>query len=111
MGPLFVEGGRASVPLAACATLGKSLTPVRTPIGEAWILGQDEPLFRAAPGPAAPARLLPSGDTLFLLQGADRELLVQGARQHRTRGRPGSGRAPCSSTVRPPAPGGARSMC
>ena len=27
-------------------------------------------------GPAAPARLLPSGDTWFLLQGADRELLV-----------------------------------
>ena len=61
---------------AAFETLGTSLTPVRTPIGEAWILSQDEPLFRAAPGPAAPARLLPSGDTWFLLQGADRELLV-----------------------------------
>jgi hypothetical protein len=56
--------------------LGKSLTQVRTPVGEAWILGQDEPLFRSTPGPVAPARLLPSGDTWFLLQGADRELLV-----------------------------------
>ena len=65
----------------AFETLRKSLTPVRTPIGEAWILSQDEPLFRAAPSPAAPARLLPSGDTWFLLQGADRELLVPNERE------------------------------
>ena len=64
-------------------TLGKSLTQVGTPIGEAWILSRDEPLFRAAPGPAAPARLLPSGDTWFLLQGADRELLVTAESQRR----------------------------
>lgn len=69
--------------LAAFKTLGRSLTPVRTPIGEAWILSRDEPLFRSAPGPAAPARLLPSGDTWYLLQGADRELLVPDARQRR----------------------------
>jgi hypothetical protein len=69
-------GIRPARALAAFETLGTSLTPVRTPIGEAWILSQDEPLFRASPGPAAPARLLPSGDTWFLLQGADRELLV-----------------------------------
>ena len=56
--------------------VGKSLTPVRTPIGDAWILTRDEPTFRAAGRPAAPARLLPSGDALFLLQGADREILV-----------------------------------
>jgi hypothetical protein len=68
--------------MAAFETLEKSLTPVRTPIGEAWILSQDEPMFRAAPGPAAPARLLPSGDTWFLLQGIDRELLVPDESQH-----------------------------
>jgi hypothetical protein len=67
----------------AFETLGKSLTQVRTPIGEAWILGLDEPLFRAVPVPAAPARLLPSGDTWFLLQGADRELLVPNESQRR----------------------------
>jgi hypothetical protein len=67
----------------AFETLGKSLTPVRSPIGEAWILSPDEPLFRSAPGPAAPARLLPSGDTWFLLQGPDRELLVSNERQRR----------------------------
>jgi hypothetical protein len=69
-------GIRPAGGIAAFETLSTSLTPVRTPIGEAWILSQDEPLFRAPPGPAAPARLLPSGDTWFLLQGADRELLV-----------------------------------
>ena len=70
--------------IEAFETLGKSLTRVRTPIGEAWILSRDEPQFRAAPGPAAPARLLPSGDTWFLLQGADRELLVPDESQRRT---------------------------
>ena len=61
---------------AAFDALRESLTPVRTPIGDAWILAGDEPTFRAPHGPAAPARLLPSGDAYFLLQGADRELLV-----------------------------------
>src|SRR4030095_962446 len=60
---------------AACERLSRSLTQARTPIGEAWILRRDEPLFRAAPSPAATARLLPSGDTWFLLQGAARQLL------------------------------------
>jgi hypothetical protein len=56
--------------------LRRSLTPVRTPIGDAWILSRDEPALRRTVGPAAAARLLPSGDTYFLFQGADRELLV-----------------------------------
>ena len=67
----------------AFEALGKSLTQVRTPIGEAWILSRDEALFHAAPVPAAPARLLPSGDTWFLLQGADRALLVPQESQRR----------------------------
>jgi hypothetical protein len=61
---------------AAFESLGGSLTPVRTPVGEAWILASDEAAFRAKPRPPAPARLLPSGDAYFLLQDADRELLV-----------------------------------
>ena len=57
-----------------------ALTAVRTPVGEGWILAEDEKGFRAAGERAtAAARLLPSGDTLFLLQGADRELLVADA--------------------------------
>ena len=61
---------------AAVDALEASLVRVRTPIGEGWILAEDEAAFGAAAAPAAPARLLPSGDTLYLLQGIDRELLV-----------------------------------
>jgi hypothetical protein len=68
---------------AAFETLRRSLTPVRTPVGDAWILTRDEPTFRAAPWSAAPARLLPSGDSYFLLKGADRELLVPDADRRR----------------------------
>lgn len=67
---------------AAFEGLGKELTTVQTPLGEAWILARDEAALPAAPGPAAPARLLPSGDAFFLLQGEDRELLVT-APEHR----------------------------
>ena len=61
---------------AAFDALGRALLPVRTPIGDAWLLTEDEAMARAAPGPVAAARLLPSGDTYFLLWREDRELLV-----------------------------------
>lgn len=61
--------------------LSRSLVAVRTPIGEGWILARDEPGFREPPGPPAAARLLPSGDAYYLLQEADRELLVLDARR------------------------------
>jgi len=61
--------------------LRRSLTPVRTPVGDAWILTRDEPTFRADPRPAAPARLLPSGDAFFL--GRDREVLIPDADRRR----------------------------
>jgi Winged helix DNA-binding domain len=67
--------------VAAFEALGEALTPVRTPIGDAWVLAEDEASFRAGGRPAAPARLLPSGDTYFLLHGAERELLVPDAGQ------------------------------
>jgi hypothetical protein len=44
-------------------------------------LTRDEPVFRAPAGPAAAARLLPSGDAYYLLQGVDRELLVPDAKR------------------------------
>ena len=56
--------------------IADSLTAVRTPIGDEWILAEDEASFRAPPRPTAPARLLPSGDAYYLLQGSARELLV-----------------------------------
>jgi Winged helix DNA-binding domain len=74
-------GSRHAV--AALEALRGSLTPARTPIGEAWILADDEAAFRAPPKPAAPARLLPSGDSYVLFQGADRELLVADADRRR----------------------------
>jgi len=69
--------------VAAFEALRGSLTPVQTPVGDAWILSRDEAAFRAAPGRAAPARLLPSGDAYLLLQGADRDLLVPDADRRR----------------------------
>jgi hypothetical protein len=64
---------------AAWEGLRRSLVAVRTPLGDAWILAGDEPGFREPPGQPAAARLLPSGDAFYLLQGADRELLVADA--------------------------------
>jgi len=66
---------------AAFDGLSGSLLPVRTPIGDAWILARDEPAIREPVGPTAAARLLPSGDAYYLLQGADRELLVPDSTQ------------------------------
>lgn len=68
---------------AAFDALDRSLTPVRTPVGDAWILARDEGSFRAARGSIGGPRLLPSGDTYFLLQGAARELLVPDAKRRR----------------------------
>ena len=65
--------------VAAFGSLRRSLTAVRTPLGDAWILSRDELVVRADPGPVAPARLLPSGDAYFLLQGEERALLVPDA--------------------------------
>jgi hypothetical protein len=64
---------------AAFEALDRSLTPVRSPIGEGWILAADEAGFRSGAGSEGPARLLPSGDAYFLLWGADRGLLVPDA--------------------------------
>jgi Winged helix DNA-binding domain len=62
-------------------SLGRSLTAVRTPGGDAWILARDEAAFREPAGPPAAARLLPSGDAYYLLWDVDRELLVPDARR------------------------------
>jgi hypothetical protein len=56
------RGGRA-----AFEALAAELLAVRTPLGDRWMLTADEPAMRVAPAAPAPARLLPSGDTFFLL--------------------------------------------
>jgi len=61
--------------------LEPELTQVRSPIGDSWLLTADEAFTRAEPQPLARVRLLPSGDTYFLLQGSERELLVPDARR------------------------------
>jgi hypothetical protein len=64
---------------AAFEALRDSLMLVRTPIGDGWILREDEPAFRAPADGSAPARFLPSGDAYCLLQGSDRALLLPDA--------------------------------
>jgi hypothetical protein len=64
---------------ASFDALASTLTPVRSPVGDGWILADDEPLLMAPPPLPAAARLLPSGDAYTLLWGADRELLVPDA--------------------------------
>lgn len=60
------------------------LTPVRVGTGEAWVLTGDVDDLRRAPGPSAPARLLPSGDAYVLHHGAARALVLPDA-AHRAR--------------------------
>jgi hypothetical protein len=86
-GPTTADGFArwAGISRSAAATayvsLEASLLPVRSPLGDEWLLAEDEPAVRAAERAAAPARLLPSGDAYFLLDGVERELLVPRADQ------------------------------
>jgi hypothetical protein len=74
-------GIRPPAASAAFHELAGTLIPVRTPIGDGWILAEDETAFRAQPRPPAPARLLPSGDAFYLAWGSDREILVPQAKR------------------------------
>ena len=81
--PKFAEwaGIGAAQGGAAFEALQRELTVVRTPIGDRWALSSDVPELTAGSGPSAPARLIPSGDTYFLLWGEDRSVLVPDAKQ------------------------------
>ena len=82
----FAEWAGISDPEARStfSQLSEAMVPVRTPIGEAFILAADESAFRSKPKPLAPARLIPSGDAYYLLWDRDRELLVPDAKQRAT---------------------------
>ena len=70
--------------LAAGGLLAYFNSPARTPLGEGWLLAEDEPVVRMAPEPPAPARLLPSGDAYTLLHDpGERALLVPDAAARR----------------------------
>ena len=101
-------GARKAV--TAFDDLGAELIPVPTPVGDARMLARDEPTIREPPAPAAPARLLPSGDAYTLgITSEDRALLVPDAEQRADSGRRASGPARCSSEARSSARGAARS--
>jgi Winged helix DNA-binding domain len=73
-------GARQAV--GAFDDLGNALVPVRTPSGDAWILGADELTVREPSAPAAACRFLPSGDAYTLgVTSEDRALLVPDAAQ------------------------------
>jgi hypothetical protein len=65
------------------ASLERALLPVCSPLGDAWLLAEDEAALRARESAPAPARLLPSGDAYFLLDGAERQLLIPREDQRR----------------------------
>jgi hypothetical protein len=69
-------GIRPARATAIFAELENEVIPVRTQVGDAWLLAADEPALSQPDDPPAPVRLLPSGDVYYLLYGADRELLV-----------------------------------
>lgn len=64
--------------------LTRELVPVRTPLGDAWLLASDEALCRRRNGGPGGVRLLPSGDAFYLTWGAERALLVPDARHRAT---------------------------
>ena len=85
---------------AAFEALGRFATRRRHPAGEGWILTRDEAAFRTAPGPAAPARLLPSGDAYFLLEAPIATCWCQTPGSVRRCGLRGCGPAACWSGER-----------
>lgn len=61
---------------------GLQLVPVKTPLGDEWILASDERLVREPAAPSTAVRLLPSGDAFWLCHDpARRAFLVPGARE------------------------------
>lgn len=82
VGPADVEafaswaGIRPRVASTTFDELARELVTVRTPVGEASLLAEDEDAVRSAHRRATGVRLLPSGDAFWLLWGASRALLV-----------------------------------
>ena len=93
----------------AFASLVGALLAVRSPHGHEWLLADDEPAVRAPATAPAPARLLPSGDSYFLLDEAERELLLPRSEQRQRLWTPAFGQARSSSKARSGEPGDERS--
>ncbi|MDP9119724.1 MAG: winged helix DNA-binding domain-containing protein [Actinomycetota bacterium] len=94
---------------AAFDTLRRSLTPVRTPVGDAWILTRDEPPFRAAPrGPwrrhGSCRAAMPTSSSRDTIANSWSATPIAGA----SSGPRACGRVPSSSRASSLGPGGAR---
>lgn len=74
-------GVKAPAALATFDDLAGELVAVDTPTGPAWMLPDDAESAGERRAAAAPARLLPSGDSFYLRWGSDRDLLVPDARR------------------------------
>jgi hypothetical protein len=72
-----------SAAAGAFASIEEALLSVRSPLGDEWLLADDEQAMRTAASVPAPVRLLPSGDAYFLLDGAQRTLLLPKEEQRR----------------------------
>lgn len=73
----FARWAGISQPAAAAAFDSLELIPA----SNALLLAEDEELMRTDASEPAPARLLPSGDAYWLLDGAERSVLVPDAKQ------------------------------
>ena len=88
--------------------LAGELVPVRTPVGDGWILAADESSFRAA-GAARPLRACCPAVTRTSSRGARiASCSCSTPFAARSSGRPASGRALCCSRARSPASGDAQ---
>jgi DNA glycosylase AlkZ-like len=79
----FARWAGISRPTAATtfASIDGDTIPVRSPLGDERLLADDETAMLAPATAPAPARLLPSGDAYFLLDGEERTLLLPEAGQ------------------------------
>jgi hypothetical protein len=72
----FGKWAAVSARAARAAFDGLELVPVRTPLGDEWILARDESLVREQGAPSTAVRLLPSGDPYWLCHDAARRAFL-----------------------------------
>jgi winged helix DNA-binding protein len=72
----FAKWAGVRAPEARTAFEGLELVPVRTPLGDEWILASDEILVRDPATPSTAVRLLPSGDAYWLCHDAARRAFL-----------------------------------